>query len=539
MSSAGEDGCDGLLDGVRSHVAQRPDAIALEVGGASVSYAGLWRMAGRVAAAAEGTEGTLGVFGHRSVAAFSGVLAGLRAGVPYVPLNPKYPADRIGQMLERADCGAVVVESGMLSRILPALGEVGRAIRILLVAPTDADKRAAAGLPARADVVTVSGEAGGDGGSRADAGRRPRAGDVAYILFTSGSTGTPKGVAVRRGNVDHYLRVMEEQYSFGTTDRFSQTFDLTFDLSVFDMLMCWRAGGTLCVPTEAEKQLPGRYVDRNRLTVWFSVPSTVVLMMRLRMLSGGRYPSLRYALFCGEPLLGVQAEAFAKSAPRALIENLYGPTEATISCFRYRVPRVGLDASPGCLPIGSPNEGTSFRIVAPDGQDVPDGEVGELWVGGPQVAAGYVGDAARTEAQFPFDRDLGIRFYRTGDLVQVGDGGEVRYVGRADHQVKISGYRVELGDVESTAAAVDGVSAAAAVMVPAASGGADEMVLFVSGRADACSHVQAHLLGKLPPYMQPRAIILVEAFPLTPHGKIDRKMLKIKRLESRRQRGAA
>ena len=149
--------------------------------------------------------------------------------------------------------------------------------------------------------------------------------DFAYLLFTSGSTGRPKGVGVTHANATAFLHAVGERYDFGPDDRFSQTFDMTFDLSVFDMFVAWSAGGCLCVPTQRQLIKPGRFIEDHELTVWFSVPSTGVFMRRLGELKEGRYPSLRWSLFCGEPLPVAVADAWARAAPASTVENLYGP----------------------------------------------------------------------------------------------------------------------------------------------------------------------------------------------------------------------
>ena len=222
--------------------------------------------------------------------------------------------------------------------------------------------------------------------------------DVAYILFTSGSTGEPKGVPVTHGNVPHFLDVVGRRYGIGENDRFSQTFDQTFDLSVFDLFLAWTHGACVYGMTPVDLLAPTGFINRHQLTVWFSVPSVVAQLRRRDVLRPASMPSLRWSLFCGEPLPRGSAEAWQAAAPYSVVENLYGPTELTIACFAYRWDP---ERSPAAcvnemVPIGRPLEGLACALVGSAGEEVGSGEPGELWVTGPQTTPGYLDDAART-----------------------------------------------------------------------------------------------------------------------------------------------
>ena len=288
-----------------------PEAVALRIGAESFTYRRLHEralaLAGELLARAAHRPRRVGLLAARSEQAYAGILAAGYAGAAVVPLNPSFPADRTKRMISVAGLDALLVDSHGL-HVLPELaGELGSAP--VVFEPT--------AVPLERPYT-------------------PRPQDTAYILFTSGSTGRPKGVPVLHRNVDAYLRAVHDRYRFTPADVFSQTFDLTFDLAMFDMFTAWGSGGTLvCMPPHAFVSVPD-FVAQHGITVWFSSPSVISLLRRLNRLAPGMMPSLRYSLFCGEPLLGQDAADWQSAAGGSRVENLYGPTELTISCSAHR-----------------------------------------------------------------------------------------------------------------------------------------------------------------------------------------------------------
>jgi len=334
---------------------------------------------------------------------------------------------------------------------------------------------------------------------------------------------------VAHRNVTRFVDVMVERYGVRETDRFSQTFDLTFDLSAFDMFVAWERGACLCVPSAQQKMLPGRYIRDAALTVWFSVPSTGALMSRLRLLKPGAYPTLRWSLFCGEALPAEIATAWSAAAPGSVIENLYGPTELTIACTLYRwdPERSPAECEQGVVPIGEPYPGMRVLVADDSLTEVPPGETGELLMTGPQLSLGYWKDAERTGAAFVRPPGRDEIFYRTGDRVRRprAPGAPLVYLGRMDHQIKIQGYRVELGEIEAALREEAEVELAVALGWPLTASGADGVVAFVPRELEDADAVLTRLKQRLPPYMVPSAIRSVASFPLNANGKIDRKAL--------------
>ena len=463
------------------------------------------------------------MFGHRSATAFAAVLGSLLRGHGYVPLNPVFPPERTQAMLRRSGCSSVVVDPtalGLLGAVLEGVEQP-----LLLLVPDQADVSALAARWPRhrwlgsADLASPS--------SWQAPATDPDA--MAYLLFTSGSTGDPKGVMVAQRNVTHFVDCMVERYGIDEHDRFSQTFDLTFDLSAFDMFVAWERGACLCVPTAGQKLLPGKYISDCALTLWFSVPSTVALMSRLRMLKPGRYPQLRWSLFCGEALPVELAQKWAQAAPRSTLENLYGPTELTIACTLYRwdPERSPGESELGLVPIGEPYPGMSVLVADESLREVAPGETGELLMTGPQLSLGYYRDEKRTAAAFVVPEGRHEVHYRTGDRVRrPAPGRPLVYLGRMDNQIKIQGYRVELGEIEAAARAEAGVETAIAVGWPVTSSGADGIVVFVGDECCDVAALRARLLARLPPYMHPSEVRAVGSFPLNPNGKVDRNALR-------------
>jgi amino acid adenylation domain-containing protein len=468
-----------------------PAGFAVRAGAQALTYADLHAkalaLAGAVLEATGGRARRVGVLSGRRVHTFVGILAACYSGAAVVPLNPEFPAERTRRMAASAELSALVV-APECTALLGDLDEVLHDVPVVT-------EPSGTPLPAP---VPVTGE------------------DIAYILFTSGSTGRPKGVPVLHRNVDHYLRHVRDRYGFRSDDVFSQTFDPTFDLAMFDMFAAWGAGGTLVsTPSTAFVGLAD-FVARNGITVWFSSPSVIALCRRTGRLTPGVLSTLRWSLFCGEPLLRQDAADWQAAAPNSTVENLYGPTELTISCSVHRwLP----DTSPercvnDIVPIGTMHAGLRHLILGEDGRSTTG--TGELCVTGAQMFPGYLepaDDAGR------FIDHAGARWYRTGDVVRTTPDGELAYLGRADHQVKIRGARIELPEVDWGLRRCAGVLEAVTVAVDG------ELASFYLGEPRPAAELMTELGTLNPRYMVPRFIQHLTEFPLNANRKIDRTVL--------------
>jgi amino acid adenylation domain-containing protein len=482
---------EGVLHGwfLRS-LRRNPAAVALRVAGESYTYQQIHdhalALAGEVVARVGDRPRRVGLLASRTELAYAGILAAGYAGASVVPLNPDFPAERTRDMITAAEIDALLVDDNGR----PLLGDLGSALD---------------GTPVISELSAPPLE-------------HPHSADpddIAYILFTSGSTGRPKGVPVRHRNVEFYLRFVHDRYGFGPSDVFSQTGELTFDLAMFDIFSAWGSGGTLvCMPPQAFMAVP-QFVRKYGITVWCSSPSVISLLRRMGKLTPGCMPSMRLAVFCGEPLLRDDAADW-QAATGGLVENLYGPTELTISCSVHTWDPVTSPAL--CVNdivlIGTMHPGLDYVLV--DSEGVVGAESGELCVTGPQMFPGYL-DPRDDEGRF-LEHD-GRRWYRTGDIARLEPNGELAFLGRRDHQVKIHGVRVELSEVESGLRRLRGVTDAVAIALDG------ELFAFYLGEERPAADLMEEMGTFYPRYLIPLHYQHLAEFPLNSNRKVDRPVL--------------
>lgn len=517
-----------LRSGFWQYAGTTPDAPAMVVRGVTRSYGEVQqnalRWAGAIIGLLDRPAHRVGVFAYRSEVSYTGVLAALAAGATFVPLNPTFPPEKTASMIRQANLDAILVDRVCAPQLDQVLGGIEPCPPLLL---PDLDEFSSTVFQSR---ILARDELAKAGLLKTLPPITPD--DIAYLLFTSGSTGAPKGVPVSHGNAVHFMDVNAERYGINSSDRLSQTFDQTFDLSVFDLFLSWHRGACVCSLSTVDLLAPTNIINRLGLTVWFSVPSVPAQMRRRNSLRPGTMPNLRWSLFCGEPLPRASAEAWQAAAPNSIVENLYGPTEVTISCFVHRWDPVQSPAL--CynevVPIGRPLPGLGATIVDEELKPVPAGEPGELCVCGPQTTPGYWNDPVRTAERFvslPVSPYETRRFYRTGDRVQCLPNGEYVYIGRTDHQIKVLGHRVELGEVEAALRADTRVTQVAALGWPLEQGGAaNGIVAFVTGTELDPEHLKAQASQQLQAYSVPQQILVIEEMPMNANGKIDRLALR-------------
>jgi amino acid adenylation domain-containing protein len=518
-----------LVAGFLYSVDRWPSRNALVVDGQAFTYIELHRWANAIAASIEqrrtSSSPLATVFAYRSPFTYAAILGILEAGMGYVPLNPKFPAARTRRMLEDSRCSILIVGREVISALNAVLNDFPRQLTIILPDTDDATDLTAA-FPEH-EFVTSSQMARTNNTALHLPLVDPDS--VAYLMFTSGSTGEPKGVPITHSNACSYIQYTCDRYDISEQDRFSQAFDITFDLSVHDLFACWDRGACLyCIPHNSV-MLPAKFIREHELTMWFSVPSVVGSLVRVRLLPSNAFPSLRYSLFCGEPLSSNYARLWQEAAPQSVVENLYGPTEATIAISNYRWDSAAspLECQNGIVPIGWIFETQQCQVINAERNLLRGGELGELCLGGSQVTSGYWNNPLKTTEQFVnLAGTNGAFWYRTGDLVRQRSDGCLLYAGRIDQQVKVRGYRVELQEVEGVLRSFCGSEQVAAVPWPINNATAEGIVAFVSGvNGMDANGLLASCRKMLPQYMVPQKIHVLEEMPANSNGKIDRQKL--------------
>jgi amino acid adenylation domain-containing protein len=520
-----------LYDLFRTSAKRYGSRPAIWVDGCSFSYAELDESARRLAGAIIATRGNLqqgqcALLVDRTPTAYVAVLGSLIAGLAYMPINPRLPRDRMMDLVRLSESDLIVVDDRCLATAEHVLDLCSRPLIVLLPdchrPPLWTSGLAQHRFVCRSDIERAA---------LPDACGPSLTKEGAYLLFTSGSTGMPKGVLIDHANALAYIRNVSERYSPCPDDRFTQCFDLSFDLSVHDMLLCWSAGACLyCVP-HAAMSSPRNFIRRHELTFWFSVPFTAAFMSRMHMLRPGEFPTLRWSLFCGEALPMRLAREWQRAAPNSIVENLYGPTEATVAFTAYRLPDFGeTDADEyDIAPIGFPLYGQQIAVIDSEGRILPDGEIGELCLGGSQVAKGYWNLADTTAQKFapPRGASTSVRWYRTGDLVRNTKKDGLLFHGRTDRQVKIRGYRIELQEIEAVIRSASGTELVAVVPWPVMADGLPlGIVGLINGSQVKTSAVLEECRKKLPEYMIPSELHDLSEWPLNANGKTDYRALR-------------
>ncbi|WP_255432611.1 non-ribosomal peptide synthase/polyketide synthase [Xanthomonas sp. JAI131] len=494
--------------------AQRsPDAIALSyedgAGGNALSYAELNRRANRLAhhliAMGVAAEDRIAICMERSLDMVVGLLAILKSGAAYVPIDPSYPHHRLRHMLD--DCAPkAALSHGQLTQTIAALAAASEAPFPVL----DLDRLSTQSHSDANPSVAVSGS------------------HLAYMIYTSGSTGLPKGAMNEHRGVVNRLLWAQDQFGLDASDRVLQKTTFGFDVSVWEFFLPLLAGARVTLARPGGHQDPAYLVEMIEhcgITVMHFVPS--MLQAFLTQSDLARCGSLRHVKCSGEALPYALQQRFRAALPHAQLHNLYGPTEAAVDVTYWRCVD---DAHAGTVPIGKPVANTSVYLLDAHGEPVPVGVAGELHIGGVQVGRGYRNRAELTAERFiadPYSRDPRARLYRSGDLARWLPDGNVEYLGRNDFQVKIRGFRIELGEIEAKLAECEHVREAVVLAredVP----GEKRLVAYLTMSVEsstAVADLRAQLLVQLPDYMVPSAFVILPSLPLTPNGKLDRKAL--------------
>ncbi|MGZ4954747.1 MAG: amino acid adenylation domain-containing protein [Methylobacter sp.] len=478
-----------------------PDKTALAFAGQCIGYGDLNRRAElwaeRLLDLGIGPECRVGVCAERSVELIVGLLAVLKAGAAYVPLDPGYPEERLEFMLNDAGIELLLIQSALAGKFQ------NRAVNMLYL-----DEDSAEGQAQRTSSRPIS------------------LSNTAYIIYTSGSTGQPKGVAVSHQNLLHSTLVRTNYYR-EPLGCFLLLSSFAFDSSVAGIFWTLSQGGCLCLPQQEDLTDPAALaglINQHNVTYLLALPSFYTAIV-----DDGNLPKLKSLLaviVAGEACSGDIAAEHRRKLPAVQFYNEYGPTEGTVWSTVYRSTK---DDAGAMLPIGRAIANVRVYILDPQCQPVPIGVSGELCIGGAGLARGYLNRPALTAEKFipnPFAAN-GERLYKTGDLARFRVDGEIEFLGRIDNQVKIRGYRIELGEIETRLQQHPGIEAAA-VLAKEGNQGNKRLIAYIVGQPSSVpetQHLQSYLRQSLPDYMVPTVFVSLDKLPLTPNGKLDGKAL--------------
>ncbi|MFD5778914.1 amino acid adenylation domain-containing protein [Streptomyces sp. NPDC126933] len=498
----GNDGKTLVHERFALRAAMQPDMIAVEQGDHRITYAELDRnadqLARRLGACGIGKGSVVMVQLERSIDLIVSMLATLKAGATYLPVEPGVPDHRVATFLKETECAAVLTGPGSLDRF------DGQGLPVLNVS---ADRGTSPTSPAGAPETTVDGT------------------DFAYIIYTSGSTGTPKGVKVDHASLGYLFDEINERYAIGPEDRVLQFAAITFDTSIEQILVTLLNGGALILPDRlwAPSELAGELI-KHRVTVMDLTPS--YWRAFLSELAGPRTElPVRLTIVGGSAVHADDCRTALRLMPNSRLVNAYGLTETTItSCTMEITPQVLPEG--GSAPVGRPLPHTAVHVLDEDMRPVGPDQHGEIYISGRGVARGYLSESA-THSRFltdPHAEPSGARMYRTGDLGGWTPDGNLEIVGRADRQIKVRGFRVEPGEIEAALTSHE-IVADAAVKAYSRRGEVEIAAYYVTASAD--THVlgsralRAHAADRLPSYMVPSVFVQLDKMPVKTNGKVD------------------
>jgi amino acid adenylation domain-containing protein len=493
---------------IEAQVARTPEAIAVVYEQEQLSYRELNERANQLAHYLQregvGAETLVGILMERSVELVVAMLAVLKAGAAYVPLDPAYPRERLNFMIADAGVELVLTQESLENRLPDSLGR-----RIL-------------GLESEWEQIASESSAAVAGEVDAD--------NLAYVIYTSGSTGTPKGVMVSHRSIVNHLHWRQSTYPLDASDRFLQKASFSFDISVWEIFGTLQSGARLVLARAGGQHdvdyLLNTVIDERITVLHFGTSMLQVFLDEERIT---RCESVR-RVFCGGESLPVELQERFFANMRARLHHQYGPTEATVDVLVWDCDP---DNKPGVVPIGRPIANTQVYILDSEGQPVPVGVSGEVYIAGESLARGYWGDAVQTAEKFipnPFSHQPGARMYRSGDQGRFRPDGSVEFLGRLDQQVKIRGFRIELGEISAVLGQLPSVKQVFVMARTDFPDGDKRLVAYLVSEPEtqlSVSELRSFVKERLPDYMMPHAFVFLDELPLTPNGKVNYRSLPL------------
>jgi len=487
-----------MLSGFLRSAKSFPQRTALIVNGKTFTYQWLLNKAQNIATQIKNQDKSetnlIGLYTDNNEYTYAALIGILLANKGFVPLNHKFPSNRLNKIILDAGINTIVNCRSSVNRIKELVGTESLIVDEL----KDSENQKDFYLKSDSQVV--------------------------YILFTSGSTGIPKGIPITNKNFEALINALDLRYSLNENDIVLQAFELSFDVSLACTFLAWEHGSALLIPDMEGIVAVNSFkaIYEHKATFVTIPPSAIFYLKKLRMLGSIKIPSVHTTLFTGEALPYKLVVDWKTSAEKTIVENAYGPTETTVWCLFYKLnDETQNQTINGLCPIGEGLNGIHVKIVDEQGLDVKQGERGELLVEGDQIFNGYWNNIEKTEQAFFVD-NLSRRWYKTGDIVVKNNHKNVVYINRKDNQVQVNGYRVELGEVEHALKNVSGLDSI--VVLAKTTEDYTDLYAFIEGEFIQ-DQLQTKLKDALPFYMIPRHFIPVNPLPINTNGKVDKQKL--------------
>lgn len=504
-----------LQEYVSKNACLRPDDLLIQDGTASITYHQMDRVTNKLARYLNGKgvkrQDCVSLLLPKSINLFKGLIATLKADAVYVPLNVQTPVGRNRFILEQSKCHFLCCDQSTETQARELIEPLKELTLIVF-----------------SDDLAI-------GESDASLTYQNTPDNLAYVLYTSGSTGLPKGVMISHGSVMNYGEWAVSYLGIKSNDRLSNHPGLYFDLSVFDIYSTFMSGASLHLVPPDVSMFPVKIVDfieTSKLTIWNAVPSLYTFMVRAKVLNAERLAGLRILTFNGEVMPTPTVIAWMQACPKARFVNQYGPTETTCASLYHEIFELPTDPAVP-IPIGQPIANTTVFALNENGRKAAINEIGEMHIMDAGLGKGYLHDAEKTAMAYvrdPLNPASGKIAYATGDLVKLRVDGNYDYISRKDHQVKVMGFRVELGEIETSLNALDYIGTSAALGLAHPQSGDNVIVAFIVMKEDAVKIDDTQIkkdIGKvIPHYMVPRMFVRLWQMPLNANGKIDRHELK-------------
>ncbi|WGL60470.1 AMP-binding protein [Pigmentibacter sp. JX0631] len=516
-----------LLNGIMKSYKKYQNNLALQIGSDAYSYkqiileSNLW--AHNIIEYFKTQKiNSIGILSSKDFVGYLGIITSLMLNSSFVPLNPKLPINRLLYIITSSDLDVIILDAKYVE-ILIELDKIldnNHSKKIKIFSPQSKIKNEFRNFKVIDSHISNVSTFLND---------NIKSSSIAYILFTSGSTGNPKGVPISHKNVISFIDFNQSKYKINSSDRLSQTFDHSFDLSMFDIFMAWFHGASVFCLQSLDLLSPEEFINTNKISIWFSVPSIIGLLKRQNYPHKNTFPTLRLSLFCGEALSLNYIKFWQEAAPNSICENLYGPTELTICCSFYNVTSAkNILCQNDIVSIGNIYPHLKYCIWDNSKNCISNDNIGELCVSGDQMFKGYLNKNENKNKFIEIENiKCKVKYYKTGDLIRKDESGNLLYLGRIDRQIKLNGYRIELSDIENSIQNHQNVDYAVVALIEKQ----DTKNSFLSAHVFGNLHFEeldAYIKKNLPYYMQPKHIKISNEPILSPNGKLDRKFIQEK-----------